>query len=79
MPQADLPAVAALQALQAGPPLAETYKNTGPYFAAISRPPASLCEALWAGQRMTEQSEVTLELGLCHRYDQPSAETNSTG
>jgi len=27
MPQADLPAVAALQALQAGPPLAETIRN----------------------------------------------------
>ena len=47
---------------EADPPLAETYKNTGPYFAANPRPPASLCEALRAGQRITERSEVALEL-----------------
>ena len=39
-----------------------TYKNTGPYFAVNPRPPASLCEALRAGQRITERSEVALEL-----------------
>ena len=50
-----------------------TYKNTGPYFAVNPRPPASLCEALRAGQRMTEQSEVTLENAGSDRSQWPRA------